>query len=298
MELATKKGRDSMGLKEKLGKQFVFTTELGPTEGTDVKTTLEKARGYVKLDGINIHDCPMAKMRINSVSLAHIVQSELGIDTIPHFTCRDRSLLGTQADLLGASALGISFLLPTTGDPPQHGPYKSSSAVYDLNTISLIKLIKDMNQGLDANGKEFRGPTNFMISGTTSTSATNMDAVFNRVQRKIEAGVDFFQTQPCYDAEQTIEFVTKMKEFGKPVIIGLMPLKGVKMAEYMNDHVDGIEIPDDVMAKVREGVSGAKISCDFIEKVYKHIDGIHIMAMGDVNATNEIIEFTRGLLKE
>lgn len=283
-----------MALKEKLGKEFVITTELGPTEGTDVQTTLDKARSYIKLDGINIHDCPMARMRINSVALAHIVQSELGIDTIPHFTCRDRSLLGTQADLLGAHALGIRFLLPTTGDPPNHGPYEST-AVYNLNTMSLIKLIKDMNQGLDANGKEFKGPTDFMVSGTTSTTAANMEAVYNRVQRKIESGVDFFQTQPCYDAEKTILFAKKMKAYGKPVIIGLMPLKSAKMAEYMNDHVDGIEIPDDVLANIREGLPGAKIACEFVKSVYKYIDGIHIMAMGDVKATNDIIEYTLGL---
>ncbi|MHB9095177.1 MAG: methylenetetrahydrofolate reductase [Eubacteriales bacterium] len=284
-----------MGLKEKLGRQFVITTELGPTEGTDVQTALEKARSYIKLDGINIHDCPMARLRINSVSLAHIVQSELGIDTVPHFTCRDRSLLGTQADLLGAHALGIRFLLPTTGDPPHHGPFQSS-AVYDLNTMSLITLIKDMNKGLDATGKEFKGPTDFMVSGTTSTTAANMDAVYSRVLRKVEAGVDFFQSQPSYNAEKTLSFVEKMKEYGKPVIIGLMPLKSVKMAEYMNDHVEGIDIPDDVMAKIREGVSGAKIACEFVEKVYKHIDGIHIMALGDIKASNEIIEHVLSLI--
>ena len=284
-----------MGLKEKLGQQFVITTELGPTNGTDVQTTLANARSYIKLDGINIHDCPMARMRINSVALAHIVQSELGIDTIPHFTCRDRSLLGTQADLLGAHALGIGFLLPTTGDPPHHGPFQSA-AVYDLNTMSLIKLVKDMNNGLDAIGKEFKGPTDFMVSGTTSTSAANMEAVYSRVERKIEAGADFFQTQPCYDAEKTLAFVEQMKQYGKPVIIGMMPLKSAKMAEYMNEHVDGIDIPDDVMAKIREGVSGARIACEFVDQIYKHIDGIHIMALGDVKATNEIIEHTLELI--
>ncbi|WP_418790793.1 methylenetetrahydrofolate reductase [Phosphitispora sp. TUW77] len=284
-----------MGLKDKLGKQFVITTELGPADGTDVRTALEKARSYIKLDAINIHDCPMARLRINSIALAHIVQSELGIDTIPHFTCRDRSLLGTQADILGAAALGIRFLLPTTGDPPHHGPFQSK-AVYDLNTISLISLIKEMNKGLDANGKEFKGPTNFMISGTTSAVGANMDAVYSRAKRKVEAGVDFFQTQPCYDVEKTIAFAEKMKQFGKPVIIGLMPLKTIKMAEYMNASVDGIEIPDEVLSKIREGVSGAAVACEFVAKVYKHIDGIHIMALGDVKASNEIIEHTLSLI--
>lgn len=283
-----------MGLKDKLGRQFVITTELGPTDGTDVKTTLEKARSYVKLDGINIHDCPMARLRINSIALAHIVQNELGIDTIPHFTCRDRSLLGTQADLLGAHALGIRFLLPTTGDPPHHGPFQSTG-VYDLSTVSLMTLIKQMNTGFDASGKEFKGPTEFMVSGTTSTMAANMEAVYSRAARKIEAGTDFFQTQPCYDAEKTITFAAKMKDFGRPVIIGLMPLKSVKMAEYMNESVEGIEISDEIMAKIREGVPGAKIACEFVEKVYKHIDGIHIMALGDVRACNEIIEHALSL---
>jgi methylenetetrahydrofolate reductase (NADPH) len=284
-----------MGLREKLGKQFVITTELGPTEGTDVYTTLEKARSYVKLDGINIHDCPMARLRINSIALAHIIQSELGIDTIPHFTCRDRSLLGTQADLLGAYALGIRLLLPTTGDPPNHGPF-DSKPVFDLNTIGLIQLIKKMNKGLDAVDKEFKGPTEFMVSATTSTTAANMDGLYSRVQRKIEAGADFFQTQPSYDAEKTIAFAAKMKGLGKPAIIGMMPLKSAKMAEYMNDHVDGINIPDEVMAKIREGIPGVKIACEFVGQVYKHIDGIHIMAMGDVNASNEIIEYTLSLV--
>lgn len=286
-----------MGLKEKLGKKFVITTELGPTDGTDVQATLAKAKSYTKLDGINIHDCPMARMRMNSVMLAHIVQSETGIDTIPHFTCRDRSLLGTQADLLGANALGIGFLLPTTGDPPSHGPFKDSTPVYDLKTLSLMELIKKMNSGLDATDKEFKGPTNFMVSGTTSTVAANMEGVYKRVKSKIDAGADFFQTQPAYDPEKAIAFMEKMRTFGTPVIMGIMPLKGVKMAEYMNSSVDGIEIPDEVMAKIREGsATGAQIACDFIKQVHKHIDGIHIMALGDVQASNEIIEYTLGLI--
>ncbi len=285
-----------MGLREKLGKKFVITTELGPTDGTDVETALAKAKSYVRLDGINIHDCPMARLRINSVMLAHIVQQETGIDTIPHFTCRDRSLLGTQADLLGAHALGIRFLLPTTGDPPAHGPFPSTG-VYDLKTLGLIELIKQMNKGFDSTGKEFKGPVDFTVSGTTSTAAANMEGVYRRVQSKIDAGADFFQTQPAYDPEKAIAFMEKMRTFGKPVIMGIMPLKGIKMAEYMNDHVDGIEIPAEVMSKIRAGsVTGAQLACDFIRQVYKHIDGIHVMALGDVQASNEIIEYTMSLV--
>ncbi|MDA8236233.1 MAG: methylenetetrahydrofolate reductase [Clostridia bacterium] len=284
-----------MSLKAKLGKKFVITTELGPTEGTDVRTTLRKVREYIKLDGINIHDCPMARLRINSVALAHLVQQETGIETVPHFTCRDRSLLGTQADLLGAHALGIRHLLPTTGDPPNHGPYQSKP-VYDLNTMGLIKLIKKLNQGVDILDKPFEGATDFLISATASPVATNMDAVYARVQSKIEAGADYFQTQPVYDAEKAITFMEGMRKFGKPVILGIMPLKSLKQAEYMKEHVDGIEIPDEVIAKLKEGVTGAELACQLISQIHQHIDGIHIMALGDIKASNIIIEHTLKLV--
>ncbi|MCI5121990.1 MAG: 5,10-methylenetetrahydrofolate reductase, partial [Candidatus Electrothrix sp. AUS4] len=116
-----------MNLKEKLGKEFVITTELGPVKGLLTEDALEKARTYLPLDGINIHDCPMGNLRINPVAMGSLIQNELNVEAVPHFTCRDRSLLGTQADLLGAHALGIRNLLVTTGDPPKHGPYPSKA---------------------------------------------------------------------------------------------------------------------------------------------------------------------------
>jgi methylenetetrahydrofolate reductase (NADPH) len=140
-----------MSLKSKLGKSFVFTTELGGINGTDIDESIAKVREYTGLDALNIHDCPNARLRINSVMAAAVINRATGMETIPHFTCRDRSLLGTQADLLGAHALGIRYLLPTTGDGPQHGPYKSSG-VYDYNSAGLIALIKGFNAGKDVNG--------------------------------------------------------------------------------------------------------------------------------------------------
>lgn len=284
-----------MGLKEKLGRQFVITTELGATEGTDYQSAVNKAKEYVYLDGINIHDCPNARLRMNSVALASIIQRETGINTIPHFTCRDRSLLGTQADLLGAHALGIRFLLVTTGDPPNHGPFQSS-AVYDLNTPELIKLIKKFNRGVDANDQQFTGPTEFMVGATASPVAANMEAVFARVAKKIEAGADFFQTQPVFDAEKAVVFARRMRELAVPALLSIMPLKTVKLAEFVKYKVDGVEIPDEIISSMKAGVTGVDIACSFISKVYKEIDGIHIMAMGDIAASNKIIDFTKSLV--
>lgn len=278
-----------MALKDKLGKEFVITTELGGTDGTDVETTIEKAKGYIYLDAFNIHDCPMARLRMNSVMLAAVIQNAIGIEAIPHYTCRDRSLLGTQADLLGAHALGIKNILPTTGDPPQHGPYESK-AVYDLNTIRLIELIKKMNEGKDSIDKEFKGNTNFAISATATPTALNLNAELRRVESKINAGANFLQTQPIYDPEKGIAFMEKMKDYKIPVIMGIMPLKSLKMAEYMKNEVEGVDIPDEIINQLKDGVSGVDISCQIVEKIYPYVDGIHIMALGDVAGSNKIIE--------
>jgi methylenetetrahydrofolate reductase (NADH) len=284
-----------MEFSEKLGNSFVITTELGPVKGVQALESLEKAKSYLPLDGINVHDCPMGNLRINSVAMSALIQERLKVAAIPHFTCRDRSLLGTQADLLGAHSLGIRNLLVTTGDPPKHGPYPSK-AVYDYNTFELVALIKKMNQGLDYNDREFGGHTNFRISCTAMPASRDLDHEIERMSRKVKAGTDFFQTQVVYDASRTIKFLEKAKVLEKPILIGLMPLKSVKMARFLNEKVHGIDVPEEIIEQMEnDGATGVDIICDFLKKVYPYIDGIHIMAMGDVPSTNAIIEFVRSL---
>ncbi len=284
-----------MSLNENLGKKFVITTELGPVKGVLADESLEKAGAYLSLDGINIHDCPMGNLRINSIAMAGLIQNKLGIETVPHFTCRDRSLLGTQADLLGAHTLGVRNILVTTGDPPKHGPYPSKP-VYDYNTFELIRLIKKMNSGLDYNEKEFGGNTAFNIACTAMPTARDLDRELGRMEKKILAGADFFQTQVVYDAQKAVRFLKQAKKLDKPVLIGVMPLKSVKMARFMNKNVEGIDVPDEVISRMEhDGVNGIDITCDFIKEIFEYTDGIHIMAMGDVAGTNKIIEFANSL---
>jgi methylenetetrahydrofolate reductase (NADPH) len=236
-----------MTLQDNFGKKFIITTELGPVKGALAQEALNKAANYLPLDGINIHDCPMGNLRINSIAMANLIQENLKVPAIPHFTCRDRSLLGTQADLLGAAALGVTNLLVTTGDPPKHGPYPSKP-VYDYNTFELIRLIKKLNQGIDFNDKEFGGNTDFTISCIAMPTSKNLDREVERLTKKIAAGADFFQTQVVYDASKTIEFLSKAKPLGKPILIGLMPLKSVKMARFMDKNVDGIDVPQEIIS--------------------------------------------------
>jgi methylenetetrahydrofolate reductase (NADPH) len=283
-----------MSLMNKLGNKFVITTELGPVKGVMVEASLNNAKNYLPLDGINIHDCPMGNLRINTISMGTLIQNTLSTATIPHFTCRDRSLLGTQADLLGAHATGIRHILVTTGDSPKQGPYPSK-AVYDYNTFELVQLIKKMNNGLDYNDKEFGGNTEFNIACTAMPTTKDLDRELERMEKKINAGADFFQTQVVYDVEKAISFGKKAKDLGKPILIGIMPLKSLKMAKYMEDKVEGIDVPEETISRMENGASGIDIVCDIIKEIHTYVDGIHIMAMGDVQGTNRIIEFTRSL---
>ncbi|MFZ3101581.1 MAG: methylenetetrahydrofolate reductase [Desulfitobacteriaceae bacterium] len=278
-----------------LNRKFVFTTELGGINGTQIEDSIMKAKDYVGLDAINVHDCPNAHLRINSIMAAAIIQKELGIDTIPHFTCRDRSLLGTQADLLGASALGIKCILPTTGDGPQHGPYTNSKAVYNYNTFELIKLIAGLNKGTDANNAEIKGNTDFLISATATPGAQNLKPEIDRMKKKIEMGADFFQTQPIYDINKAKEFISEAKLLGKPILLGIMPLKGLKMAEFVNNNIAGVTVSDQIIKQMEAGKKGLELAFEFISELYKEVDGLHIYGMGDVQTTNKIIEFTKSL---
>jgi len=285
-----------MNLANKLGKSFVITTELGPVKGALFGESLDKAQEYLPLDGINVHDCPMGNLRINSISMASLIQKKLNLEAIPHFTCRDRSLLGTQADLLGAHALGIRYVLVTTGDPPKHGPYPSKP-VYDYNTFELIKLIKKMNNGVDYNDKEFGGNTDFKIACTAMPAARDLDRELEKMEKKINAGADFFQTQVVYDTNLAIHFSERARSLGKPILIGIMPLKSPKMAKYMKENVEGIDVPDEIISRMeKEGATGIEIVYNIIRDIYKYIDGIHIMALGDVKGTNQIIEYVKTLM--
>jgi len=288
-----------MKFKEKLVKKFVITTELGGTNGTDIGKSLEDVKSYLPIDALNVIDSASARLRINPFALAHIIQSEFPeLEVIPHLTCRDRSILGLQSDLLGAHALGIKYVLATTGDPPKEGPYKDSKAVYNITSVELIKMISNLNQGLDYNSGQIKGNTDFFISAVTSPGAPNLDSVIERMKKKIEAGAHFFQTQPMYDVEKTKLFFNRVEVLGLPILLGIMPLKSLKMAQYMNEKVAGIEISEEVMGKIKAGVKGTEIAKEFIKEIYglKGLSGIHIMALGDVKATNEIIEYVKTLL--
>lgn len=277
---------------------FVFTTELGAIEGTQIEDRISKAKDYVGLDAINVHDCPNGNLRMNSVMAASILKRELGIEAIPHYTCRDRSLLGTQADLLGAHALGIRSILATTGDVPQHGPYKGSKAVYNYNSYELIKLIRNLNSGKDANDVDLKGSTDFVIAAAATPGAPNLTVEIERMKKKVEMGADFFQTQPIYDIAKAREFLEQAKALGKPVLLGIMPLTDLKLVKFINNKMAGVTVTAEIIKQMENGKTGIEIAFEFIAELIEDIAGIHIYGMGDIQTTNKLIKFTKSLMNK
>jgi len=272
-------------LQEKLReKQFVVTVEADPPKGADPWDTYEKIRPLAKIvDAVNIADSPMARMKMSPIALAYLVQNTMGLETIFHLTCRDRNILGLQSELLGAYAMGVRNILAITGDSPKKGDHPNAKGVFEINSIGLIEVAKKLNQGFDNEGNPLDDKTDFFIGGVLNPTATNMDAELKRIDRKIESGVDFFQTQPVFDVRQLEEFMEKAHHIKVPIIYGLMPLKSIKLAHYLNKNVNGINVPDRLLKRLEDKgrEAGIEIARELYDEMKTMVSGVHIFPMGD-----------------
>ena len=273
-----------VGLKEKLlKKQFVVTVEMEPPKGANPWGVYEKIRPLAQwVDAVNIADSPMAKMRMSPIALAYLVQKELGLETIFHLTCRDRNILGLQSELLGAYALGVKNILTLTGDKPSRGDHPQATGVYDIDSSGLILTAKYLNDGRDYTGNALIDATDFFIGAVANPTASDLEAENEKMQAKIEAGVNFFQTQPIFDIKQLERFIKKYPNPPVPIIYGLMPLKSLKLAKYLNANVPGVYVPEGLLsrleAKGRE--AGLEIAVELINEMRQMVSGVHIFPMG------------------
>ena len=211
--------------------QFTITVELDPPKSASAKTTEEQASQLKGLiDGINIADCPMANMRMSPIALAHIIQEDCGIETIFHLTCRDRNYIGLQAELLGAAGLGVQNILTLTGDSPQRGDTPQAKAVFETDTCGLIRLARTLNNGTDMNDQPLGCKTDFYIGAAANPGSEDQDLEMAKLENKVTSGAGFIQTQPVYDLDKAKRFIEAAAHLNVPVLIGLMPLRGIKMA--------------------------------------------------------------------
>ena len=280
-----------MNLREKLAvNKFVVTVELDPPKTLNLDKILREVNSdnFRKVvDVVNVTDCPLAKLRMSPIALSHIIQEKIGLEAIFHITCRDRNLLGLQAELLGASALGVKNILALTGDPPKMGDHTKATGVYDVDSTGLIRMINSLNNGCEYGGNELKDKINFFIGAAVNPTASDLKKEIERLEEKVSAGANFVQTQPIYDVELLEKFLKMTDHINIPKIIGIMPLKSYKMVEYLNKNLPGIFVPPEVKERMRgkDVEEGIKISRELIDKInkYKEVAGIHIFPLRDMN---------------
>lgn len=285
-----------MNLKEKLkNKKFVYTLELDPPLNMNIEKLLENIKQYLsKADAINITDCPLACLRMSPIALSHIIQEKLNLETIFHITCRDRNLLALKAELLGAHALGVKNILALTGDHPEMGDHKNASAVFDVGSTGLVKIIQELNEGNFLEKKKSDYKTDFSIGVAGNPGTENIEEEAARLEEKAEAGASFIQTQPIFNLDILEKFLDRTSHINIPKIIGIMPLRSKKMVDYIDKNLSHIFIPENVRNRMidKDIEEGICIAQEIIYEIrtIKEAAGVHIYPMNRFSIIPQIIK--------
>ena len=255
---------------------FVVTVELDPPRGHTVDKLVQGAK-LLKEKGVeivDINDGSLGRVRMSVLATALLVRDGTGLDVNMHFTCRDRNLMGIQGDLLGAHALDIRNILAMTGDPPRAGDYANATAVFDVDGVGLIEILRRMNDGVDATGTSIGEPTFFCVGAALNPAADDVEREIDRMHRKIEAGARWLQTQPVYDLEQLERFLARAGGSPVPVLVGILPLHSSRHAEFLHNEVPGITIPDVVRTQMRQaGESALRAGIDMAQRLVNEVRG-------------------------
>lgn len=286
-----------------LGNQFLTTVEIDPPKGTN----LDKVFAGVKMlldvgvDAINISDSPMARVRLSPIAIGHRLLEEVNTESILHFTCRDRNILGIQSELLGAHALGLRNILALTGDPPTIGDHPEASGVFDVDSLGLVRIIAALNNGTDLAGNPLDQKTSFCIGVAANPAAANLDLEMQRLEGKIEAGAHFVQTQPIYDIKLLERFLDclRSRSIEIPVLVGVLPLVSVRNMEFLHNEVPGIVIPEGVQARMyqappdRQAQMGVEIAREFLVQARELVQGVYFMP--PLGRYSMVVEILKGL---
>ena len=266
--------------------KFVVTGEIGPPKGVDLEKCLhdaEKLRN--KVVAINVTDLQSAVMRIGSLAVsARLVQR--GLEPVYQLTCRDRNRLALQSDLLSAWALGVKNVLCLTGDHPVLGDDSDAKPVYDLDSVQLLKAASTLNKGQDMAGHDLDGKPDLFAGAVVTPAADPLEPQIIKMEKKIEAGARFFQTQAIYEPEKFEQFINQSSKFKVPIMAGIVLLKSVAMARFMNENVAGIVVPDSIInemagtSKEDRKKKAVEVSARIIRQVKPFCQGVHIMPLG------------------
>lgn len=282
--------------------EFVTTVEVLPPKGCNPWKTLDAIRllKAAGVDGVNIPDGPRAQTRMGAMATALMVEREVGMESVLHYCCRDRNLLGMMSDLLGAAALGLRNLLLITGDPPKMGPYPDATAVFDIDAIGLTNMVNKLNHGLDIGNNPIGEPTAFSIGVGVNPGAVNMDEELKRFEWKIEAGAEYAITQPVFDTGQLREFLKRIEHCRIPIVAGIWPLVSFRNAEFLHNEVPGVRVTPEIMERMRAASNiskeagrdeGLKIGRESLLEVRDLIQGVQVSApFGNVKYALEVFD--------
>lgn len=267
---------------------FVVSAEVGPPKGIHIEHLIEEAKTYLNgVSYVNVTDNQSSVMRLGSLATCKALK-DAGLNPIFQLACRDRNRIALQSDLLSAAMFGIENVLMLTGDHTKMGDHPQAKPVFDLDSVSLLHTACKLEQGEDLSGNKLVGePPRFAKGAVVSPCSDSVDAQLAKMERKVRAGAEYFQTQAVYDSEKFIKFMEKAKEFGRPVQLGIVLLKGAGMARFMNKNVAGIHVPDEMIAeleadkeKAKAGITGVEIAARIIKECRPYCQGVHIMALG------------------
>ena len=268
--------------------QFVVTAEVGPPKGIHVDHLVEEAKEYLSgITAVNVTDNQSSVMRMGSLPTC-VALKNAGLTPILQLTCRDRNRIALQSELLGAAMLGIDNILCLTGDHTKMGDHPGAKPVFDLDSVSLLHTACQLEKGIDLGGQPLVGePPKFAKGAVVSPCSDSVDAQLAKMERKVMAGAEYFQTQAVFDSEKFIQFMEKAKQFGKPVQLGVIIPKSAGMAKFMNKNVAGVHVPqwmiDELAAdkeKAKLGITGVELAAKVIKECRPYCQGLHIMALG------------------
>jgi methionine synthase / methylenetetrahydrofolate reductase(NADPH) len=279
---------------------FVVSVELVPPRGYRAESLVEQAR-QLRIHGVdlvNIPDGPRATGRMSALSAAVMVQQQAGIETILHYACRDRNMIGMQSDLLGAHALDLRNLLLVTGDPPRVGDYPDATAVYEVDSIGLTNLAAQLNRGRDIGGQAIGHATAFHIGVAANPGAFDLDQEIRRFEYKVEAGAEFAVTQPVFDVAALHRFLDRIERVRIPVLAGIVPLESLRHAEFLANEVPGVSVPDEILDRMRRAEEqgqareeGQAIARELVAELANRVQGLQVtVASGAVDAALRVLE--------
>jgi methylenetetrahydrofolate reductase (NADPH) len=278
--------------------EFVISAEVGPPKGINIDNMVEDAKKYLsRCHAVNVTDNQSSVMRLGSLATCKVLK-DAGLNPIYQLTCRDRNRIALESDLLSAAMLGIDNVLALTGDHTKMGDHPGAKPVFDLDSVSLLYTMSLLEQGKDLGGNELVGEApSFAKGAVVSPCSDSVDAQLAKMERKVMAGAEYFQTQAVFDSESFIKFMEKAKQFGKPVQLGIIIPKSVGMCKFMNANVAGVKVPDSLLdelradkEKTKAGITGVEIAARIIRECKPYCQGVHIMSLGWEAKIPELLE--------